>query len=148
MEELRYNTCEFLNKLRHNIGNLINGNTAQHENGMLPSVNRLALCITIPLRWTMSSSRVIARKTPPDEEEKYPQKKHFSMIKDTTIISHSRSTFDRNFPWVGIARTHLPTEYRISLSSSLRKKKFRSYTPPLMKRLFPLLWVDFVEKYR
>lgn len=63
-------------------------------------------------------------------------KKHFSAIKDTTIIPHSRSPFDRApFGWI----SDFPF-------CTAEKRNF--VLVPSMKRLFPLLWMDFVEKYR
>lgn len=70
-------------------------------------------------------------------------KKHFSAIKDTTIIPHSRSPFDRNFPSKYRAPFCWISDFPFCAAG---KRSF--VLVPSMKWLFPLLWTDFVEKYR
>lgn len=86
--------------------------------------------------------RALSCENSPDVES--IAKKHFSTMEDTAIIPHSRSPFDRNFP----SQHRAPFGWISDFPFYAAGKRSFALVLPSMKRLFPLLWVDFVEKYR
>lgn len=158
--------------ISHDSHHTIRANPTLHRNIVLdlitgtprkrtrPSVNR-QISITAPLRRVHAGvvvvvvvvAGVIARKTPrrPGESAK---KTFGGAIKDTTIIPHSRPAFDRNF------RSKRSRTFRLNIGFSFLRRRRRCHghaaagersfvlVLPSTERLFPLLRLDLVEKYR
>jgi len=78
--------------------------------------------------------RALSCEKTPDVES--IAKKHFSTMKDTTIIPHSRSPFDRNF---SLRRHRAPFGWISDFSFYVAGKRSSILVLPSMKRLFPLL---------